>query len=111
MADAARTSSGSPIPGSPRSVSKTAPTSCSRTRSWSVSGFASIARDGRFTSFGTRGPDGVSKQVSIGSHVEITAERARQQARIIIDRIKRGLCRTNRRGDPPVLRHCGGNLV
>ena len=39
----------------------------------------------------TRGPDGVSKQVTIGSHVEITAERARQQARTVIDRIKRGL--------------------
>ena len=38
----------------------------------------------------TRGPGG-PKRVSIGRHGEVTAEQARKQAVVIIDRIKQGL--------------------
>jgi len=38
-----------------------------------------------------RGPGGVTRRTTIGSHLEVTAERARIRARVVIDRIKQGL--------------------
>ena len=47
----------------------------------------------------TRGPGG-PKRVSIGRHGEVTAEQARKQAAVIIDRIKQGLGRSPRPNSP-----------
>ena len=38
-----------------------------------------------------RGPGGATRRTTIGSHLEIGAERARGRARVVIDRIKQGL--------------------
>ena len=38
-----------------------------------------------------RGPGGATRRTTIGSHLEVTAERARIRARVVIDRIKLGL--------------------
>ena len=85
MADAARTSSGSPIPGSPGCVSKTTPTSCFRTRSWSAFAVRVSCSGRKIYVVRTRSPHGVSRQATIDSHVGIAAERTN------IDRVKRGL--------------------
>ena len=39
----------------------------------------------------SRGPGGATRRTTIGSHFEVTAERARNRARVVIDRIKQGL--------------------